>query len=82
MEAVLVGLLTASTLILGAALWYLLVRPDVLLSLLGHGAVTSEEGWFEEHPAALDALRWVLAGAVFLMGFLTGLAVAFLGSTA
>lgn len=80
MDAVLVGLLTALTIALGAALWYLLVRPDVVLSLWNEGAAT-QEGWFEEHPATLTALRWALAVAVFLLGFLTGLATAFLSKT-
>jgi len=78
MDAVLVGLLVAVTLALGAALWSLLVRPDVLLSLWDRGAAT-DDGFFEEHPATLVALRWSLAGFVFVLGFLTGLATAFLG---
>lgn len=78
MEPLVVGLLMALTLALGAALWSLLVRPDVLLSLWDRGAAT-DEGFFEEHPATVTALRWSLAGFVFLLGFLTGLATAFFG---
>ncbi len=80
MEALVVGFLGALTFTLGAALWMLLVRPEVFAPW--RGAVTAEEDWFEEHPATLGALRWVLGGLLALLGFLTGLATAFLGSTA
>lgn len=80
MDAVVVGLLTALTLALGSALWTLLVHPDVLLARWSRGGMT-QEGWFEEHPAALSALRWVLGGVLFLFGFLTGLVTAFLSRT-
>lgn len=80
MDAVLVGLLVAVTLALGMALWSLLVRPEALLSRWDRGAVT-DDGFFDEHPAALTALKWALGGFLFLLGFLVGLATAFLGAT-
>lgn len=80
MDAVVVGLLVALTLSVCMALWYALVRPDVVLSLWSEGAAT-EDGWFEEHSGSLTALRVALGVGVFLLGFLTGLATAFLRST-
>ncbi len=80
MDALLLGLLLAVALAPAAALWTLLVRPDAALALLDRGSAT-DEAFFAERPAALSALRWVLAGLVFLLGFLAGLGAAFLAQT-
>ncbi|MBT3222871.1 MAG: hypothetical protein HN348_27660, partial [Proteobacteria bacterium] len=55
MEALIVGFLTAITVSVGALFWQLLVRPEVLLTLLGdRGAI--EAGWFKQHSGTLTAL--------------------------
>lgn len=80
MDAMLGGILMALTLSLAAIYWQLLVRPEVLLALWRD---TPQEGWFEEqHPAALNALRWLTGATLLLLGFLTGLAWTFLVGTA
>ena len=76
----LVGGLTAMTVAIGALFWQLLVRPDVFLSVWSDKGVTDSQ-WFEHHPGALIALRWTLGVVVFLLGFLTGLALTFLTGT-
>ncbi len=77
MDAVLVGSLTALTAVAGVFWWQLMVHPDTLLHPFG----TAEDGWFEHHPAAVRALRLVAGSLVFVLGFLTGLALAFLART-
>ena len=79
MDAVLVGTLTALTAIAGVFWWQLLVRPDALLHPFG--LHDGEEGWFEHHPGAVRALKLVAGGLVFVLGFLTGLALTFLART-
>lgn len=81
MDALLGGILMALTLSLAAIYWQLLVRPEALLWFLHDGGV-AQEGWFNEHPAGLRALRWVTGGTLLLLGFLTGLVWTFLVSTA
>ena len=41
-----------------------------------------QEGWFGHNPVLLRFLRVVTGAVLFLVGFLTGLAIAFLGLTA
>jgi hypothetical protein len=92
MDPVIVGALAGGTAILSVAFWQLLVRPEPFLALWTRALWTrgrldpegggSDGGWFEQHPAALDALRWALAGLLFVSGFLTGLALTFLTGTA
>lgn len=74
MDAMVIGSLTGSTAVVGVLLWQLRARPDLVLGV--HG-----ETWSGHLAASILALR--LAGAVllFLLGFLTGLAVAFLSAT-
>lgn len=79
MDALLVGALTAVGTVVGMLFWLLLVRPDALLALLSD---SSSGSWFEQHPGMLRALRWTSAVLVLFLGFLTGLAVAFLAGTA
>jgi hypothetical protein len=80
MEALIVGFLTAITVSVGALFWQLLVRPEVLLTLLGdRGAI--EAGWFKQHSGTLTALRWTTGVMVLLLGFFTGLTLTFLSST-
>lgn len=78
MDALLVGMLTAAGTVAGMLLWLLLVRPDALLGLLSD---TPDAGWFEHHPTTLRALRLASGAIVITLGFLTGLAVAFLAGT-
>lgn len=80
MEALLVAILTALTVGVGALLWQLMVRPEMLMSVLSDGGVT-QDVWFEQHAGAVWALRMLLGAMVFLLGFLTGLALTFLSST-
>ncbi len=79
MDAVLVGSLTALTAVAGVFWWQLMVRPDALL--YPFGVRDREDGWFEHHPGAVRALKLVAGGLVFVMGFLTGLALTFLYRT-
>jgi hypothetical protein len=81
MDALVVGLLTATGTVTGMLFWLLLVRPDRLLGLLSDAPASGGE-WFEEHPGQLVALRVTGAVVVLILGFLTGLAVAFLAGTA
>jgi hypothetical protein len=78
LDALFVGTLTAVGAIVGMLYWLLLVRPDALLGLLSDAP---ETGWFEHHPTTLRALRITGAALVLAIGFLTGLAVAFLAGT-
>ncbi|MCB9676564.1 MAG: hypothetical protein H6737_15715 [Alphaproteobacteria bacterium] len=78
MDAVLVGLLTAVGTVAGMLFWLLLVRPDALLGLLSD---RPDAEWFDQHPATLGALRVTSGVVVLILGFLTGLAVAFLAGT-
>ena len=80
MDPVIVGALAGGAAILSVAFWQLLVRPEPLLALWTRRA--DRETWFDQHPAALDALRWALAALLFGAGFLTGLALTFLTGTA
>ncbi len=80
MEAIGVGVLTSLTVGLGLILWYLMVSPELMLSLFDDEAATGD-GFFDRQPGLLAALRWSLGVALVLMAFLTGLATAFLGIT-
>lgn len=75
-----IGGLTAATAVVGVFWWQLLVRPDALLA--GWVEDPEQREWFEQHPATLAALRWVAGSLVFVLGFLTGLALTFLARTA
>ena len=52
MDALLVGVLTTITAVLGVFWWNILTRPELILSVF-HDANHSGEGWFEHHPGAL-----------------------------
>ena len=78
MDALVVGALTALTAIVGVFWWQLLVRPEAMLQGWGE---PGEEGWFEHHPGAVRALRFSAGGLLFLLGFVTGLALTFLVRT-
>ena len=79
MDALLVGSLAAVVTVASMLFWLLLVRPDALLGLLSD---QPEGSWFEHHPTTLRALRLTGGLVVLILGFLTGLAVMFLASTA
>lgn len=81
MEAVVVGVLTSMTAGSGLVLWYLLVHPALLLSVLDDDVPLTGEGFFQQHPAALTALQWTFAALFVGMTFLTGAATAFLAKT-
>ena len=81
MEPFIVGLLAGVTAMLGVAFWQLLVGPDRLLALLPRSRSRDDDGWFEEHPAALRGLTMAVGLVLFLSGFLTGLALTFLTGT-
>jgi len=78
-EPLLVGILTATTAVLGVAYFQLLVRPEVLLGLWSDPE--GQHSWFEGHPGALRLLRIVAGSMLFVSGFLTGLALTFLLGT-
>ncbi len=78
MDALYVGALTAVGTVAGMLYWLLLVRPDALLGLLSDAP---DAAWFEHHPTTLLALRATSGLVVLILGFLTGLAVAFLAGT-
>lgn len=78
MDALFVGSLTAVGTVVGMLFWLLLVRPDALLGLLSD---RPDAEWFDHHPATLSALRLTVGAVVLILGFLTGLAVAFLAGT-
>ncbi len=85
MDALVVGALTATGTVTGMLFWLLLVRPDRLLGLLSDSTDDPHAHrveWFEDHPGQLVALRVTGAVVVLILGFLTGLAVAFLAGTA
>lgn len=79
-DAIVGGLFVAATMVVGYLYWQLLVRPDVLLSFWHDGSAT-HDGFFEEHPAGLRALKWVTGGVLLLLAFLTGLVWSFLIGT-
>jgi hypothetical protein len=78
-DALLVGTRAGITVALGTVLWYLLVQPDLLLSAIDLGG--AEDDWIGAGSGTLRVLQIATAAVVFLMGFLTGLAVAFLAIT-
>lgn len=80
-DVVLLALLCAAAFFTSALLWHLLVQPEVLLSSWDDAAL-SEGHAADPYPKALRWLRVGLGAVVFLTGFLTGLALAFLAATA
>lgn len=80
MEAIVVGALTSLTVGAGMILWYLMVNPELMLSLFDDEAATGD-GFFARRPGTLQVLQWTVGVALVLLAFLTGLATAFLGLT-
>jgi hypothetical protein len=80
MDGVLVGALGAAAAVAALVSWLLLARPEAVAALLVPGA-DSDHGWPARHPALFRTLQWAAAGLTVLLGFLTGLALAFLGGT-
>jgi hypothetical protein len=76
-DALLVGLLTALGAMLGMVAWHLLARPEAVFALWRDPA----EPWPDEHEGTVAALRTAVLALVFLVGFLTGLALSFLTAT-
>ena len=74
MDALLVGTLAALGTIVGMLYWVLLVRPASLLGLWG-------DSWDDDEADTVSALRMIGGAFVLLVGFCTGLAVAFLAAT-
>ena len=75
-DALLVGALAALGTVVGMLYWVLLVRPHQLLGLW-----SGDDSWAEDLPH-LGWLQSAGAVLVLLVGFFTGLAVAFLAATA
>lgn len=78
MDALVVGGLTAAATVAGMLFWLLLARPEALLGLFGE---QSPGPWQDDHPASTTALRISLGAVVLILGFVTGLTVAFLAGT-
>lgn len=76
---VVVGLLVALVTAVGLGLWTTMVQPDTVRALFRGKGATSE--WLEEEPTSLVALTWGLGTLLFLLGFLCGMAIAFLAGT-
>ncbi len=81
MEALVVGVLTSLTAGAGLTLWYLLVHPSLLLSVLDDDVPLTGDRFFREHPVAVTALQWSFAALFLGLTFLTGAATAFLAKT-
>ncbi len=78
--AIVIGILTSLTAVVGALFWQLLVHPDETLEHWSDRKLT-DEGWFEHNPAALRALRMFGAGLLFVLAFVTGFALSHLTQT-
>ena len=79
MDALVVGGLGALAAVFGLLTWLLWSHPELVF---GAGRDPGgEDDWGAAHPAALGWLRWIAGGGTFLLGFLTGLAAAFLAGT-
>ena len=79
MDALVVGGLAAWTVALATLNYYALIAPRRLMALFRQSE--EDAAWVVEEGAAVRALRIALGVAVFLSGFLTGLATVFLAST-
>ncbi len=81
MDGILVGVLGAAAALAALAAWVLFARPEAVASLLVSGSEGDRRAWPGRHPAVFRLLQWAAAGLTVLLGFLTGLALAFLGGT-
>lgn len=79
MDALVVGALTAAGTVAGMLFWLLLARPEALLGLFTE---QPPGDWFDDHPVTLRALQVTFGFVVAILGFVTGLTVAFLAGTA
>ena len=75
-EVAIVGVCCGASFVCAALLWYLHVRPDLVLDLL-----TDDRNGQEHHPRLIAGLRWALSVMVLGLGFMTGAAMAFLTAT-
>ena len=78
MDALVVGGLTAAGTVAGMLFWLLLARPEALLGLFSE---QPPGDWFGDHPSTLGALQITFGLMVGILGFVTGLTVAFLAGT-
>ncbi len=78
LDAVVVGLLTSIGAVLAVLTWQLYVRPRALFELWSSD---NEHAWFDNHPGPVAALRVTACMLVFLIGFMTGVALSFLSGT-
>lgn len=78
MDALVVGALTATATVAGMLFWLLLSRPEALLGLFSEQPPGE---WFDEHPITLQALQITFGFVVMILGFVTGVTVAFLAGT-
>ena len=60
--------------------WYLMVQPDVLLSLFISDSILSD-GWFQINPVVLNVLRSLGAIILIGLGFMVGFSLVFLSGT-
>jgi hypothetical protein len=79
LDAFVVGALGALAAVFGLLTWLLWTHPELVFG--GGGDLAGDDDWGRSHPAALRWLRWIAGGGTFLLGFLTGLAAAFLAGT-
>lgn len=80
MDVVIVAAASGASFALCVLLWHLLVHPDVVLSVWGDGDGITGSQWLDPDPRALSWLRWSLGAIVFVAGFATGAALAFIAS--
>lgn len=78
MDVVIAVVLILVAVAIAVVQWHLLTRPDVLLRLLQREASPQ---WWEVHPGALRFLRWSAGSTLFLIGLVTGMAVAVIAAT-
>lgn len=74
-EVLIVGVCCGLSFVASSLLWYLHVRPDLVLDLM------SDERRDDHDPRVVAWLRWVLSVVVLVLGFLTGALMAFLTAT-
>lgn len=79
MDALVVGGLTAAATVAGMLFWLLLARPEALLGVFSE---QPSGEWFDDHPSTLGFLQTTFGIIVVILGFVTGLTVAFLAGTA
>jgi hypothetical protein len=78
MDVVVGVLLVLVAVAVAAVQWQLLVRPEALLGLWRDDV---SPRWWEVHPGALRVLRVSAGSTLFLIGLVTGIALAVIAAT-